>query len=443
FLGYGYEDPNIWAIFERISSFLTTGKKAMYFVAPGQKQDKIDFLSRKQIEYLDYTGATFLEKLTDRIKEHIFKDLEDGIVGPETFRAFTRANNAAVSLDSADQGFKLGTIKGIDGNEAHWNAQFTYPKNSDYSERHEAFFNSNKLLELVLTAEELLTFKMSVQGMKLMDKDSLAHLSIKKTPRIIEYDLSFLTEGLEFNGLKADVYTANQSIRMLTKLHSLSIEINLHFNGSSDVASTWNMEHAENYGSVQQEIEVYSFIIHLFRQKKFTIFFKNGGSHSSVSPQGNSRYADDAEFYLNYFKGLKKVEQAFGIKFRDFWGIDNSSFHSLEWLLKVIEGEPFDRQGDYPIEYEEIEPQMLGYFEQLEEPGVSDHPLEMTMNTNKSVTLHGLNLPVPGYHIVIPQASVKNLDELKTGETKRIVFFSRTGTMQEYFRIEPYRQATE
>jgi hypothetical protein len=48
---------------------------------------------------------------------------------------------------------------------------------------------------------------------------------------------------------------------------------------------------------------------------------------------------------------------------------------------------------------------------------------------------------VPTYNIVIPAATVKNLDQLKMGKTKKIIFSSGTGIMKESFRIVLYPSA--
>jgi len=432
FLGYGYEDPNVWAIFEHIDQYIGKQRKDAFFVAPSLSATKIKFLKSKGIVYIDLTAEIFLNELLEDIKKNIFKDFHRQIVSADTFRKFSNHYRIRLTLTDSGNGFALKSIGSLDDEPLSGNAHFTFSPEADFPAKYKAFFEQSDLLEFEITPDKLTNFHLDAHGLTVMDRDELSHISIKKTPVPIEFDLAFLQHNYEINNLRADVYRSKKSVSIKIKIHSLSINIVVDLETPAELQTKFNIEHEPNYSTVKEEIEVYTFIKLLFSQEIFTVFFKNGNSITKQMPAGNALYVKDANFYIGYFNKLREVEAAFQVRFKDFYGIDQDTVDDLTWLVAVVRGEQFESSAPFEFSPEQIDADLIGALEKINE---SDHPMDIKVNTDWAMLLHGQRLAIPSRHIHIPVAKVVNLNELKSGADEKIKLVSGTGTIYETFGL--------
>ncbi|WPU96230.1 SIR2 family protein [Mucilaginibacter sabulilitoris] len=438
FLGYGYEDPNIWAIFKHVYEHLGDLRKPAYFVGPDQDEEKIHFLNSKGIHYLNHTGETFLNALFKNIQDNIFRDIDAQWVSPETFRKFTSNHKVSVTLKDAGGSFKVQSIQGSDGKEMHGNMKFTLGAQSDFPERYNAFFNKGQFQELTLGQEELSSFRMDVEGLKLFGDGELSEISIKKMPKEIPFDLVFASQGLEIRNLTAHIFTGKKSINIKTKIHTLNFELTINMSNPADIDAKWSMEHDAIYRNVNEEIEVHQFLKNFFEQKEVSIYLNKDTKITKACPTYNAAHIKQAENFLIYFNALKEVERAFGVRFAHFYDIDKESSDDLNTTLKVIRGEKFVLEDTIEFSFGELSSELLGKLENLKD---SKLPLELYINSNRRMLLHGQSLAIPGEHIQVPLPRVTNLDELKQGTTKKLKIKSGSGEIHQFLRIEPFAEA--
>lgn len=140
FLGYGYEDQNVWAIFEKISHYLAGTKKQAFFVAPGMPSQKVGALKHEGITYIDSTAETFLDELTEDIRAHIMDDLQQQKVAPETYRAFLNNYNIEPNLRGAINGFELESLSSVDKGPLKGQLNFNIPDNQAVIQKLDDFF---------------------------------------------------------------------------------------------------------------------------------------------------------------------------------------------------------------------------------------------------------------------------------------------------------------
>jgi hypothetical protein len=439
FLGYGYEDPNVWAIFQDIYSHLGDKRKSAYFIGPNASDDKIEFLKSNNIHYIKHTGETFLKALLENLKEHIFEDMRNKWVSPDTFRKFTGSQRLAISLKDTGDSYQVHSISGKNGDPMHGNMKFNRDPDSDFDQRFKAFFEQGQADELILGEKELTSFRMDVEGLKLFGEGELGQISIKKTPKIIPFDMVFSSEGFEIRNLIAQIFTGKKSISVKSKLHTLSFQLDINFSNPEDIDAKWLMEHDAIYRNVAEEIEVHEFLKSFFSQKIVTIYLSKDSKIAKQCPTYDAQRIKDAETYLNYFKGLKKVEKAFDVRFTDFYPIDQESVGDLNWLLHVIEGGRFEKGESMELTFGELTSEIIGNLDRLKD---TEAPMEITMNSDLVMLLHDQRLPVPGVHTEIPFPEVTNIDELRNG-AKVLKVKSRTGTIYQRFLLEPFPSVAE
>src|SRR5690606_11711712 len=112
FLGYGYEDPNIWAQFSYIEKKLGESRRQKFLVAPGLDPLKVEALNQKGIHYIDMSGEEFVLALEKHIKEHVIFDLEGQLIRTDTGLGFLKNYGLVGDLTPGRRGFKLKNIRG-------------------------------------------------------------------------------------------------------------------------------------------------------------------------------------------------------------------------------------------------------------------------------------------------------------------------------------------
>lgn len=439
FLGYGYEDPNVWAIFEHVYEHLGDNRKAAYFISPGATAEKIAFLESKNIHYLKHTGESFLKAVLSNIREHIFEDMRNKWPSPETFRKFTSHHNLAIALLDTGDGYQVQSIAGRNGDPMHGGMKFKINSGSDFEKSFRQFFEHGNNEELIFGETVSNSLRMDVEGLKLFGAGELSQVSVKKTPKIIPFDLIFSSEGFEIANLNAHIYAGKKSLSIKTKIHTLSFQLDLNFANANDLDSKWSMEHDAIYRNVNEELVVHQFLKYFFSQKEATIYLNKDSKIVKQCPTYDETRVKDAEIYINYFNGLKEVEKAFDVRFTDFYPIDQESVDDLNWLLHVISGGRFDKGESMELLFGELSPETIDNLAKLKD---IDAPIELTMNSDLVMVLHDQRLPVPGVHTEIPSAEVTNLEELRNGG-KVLKARSRTGTIYQKFLLNPFPSIEE
>jgi hypothetical protein len=439
FLGYGYEDPNVWAIFEHVYEHLGGNRKAAFFISPGATDEKIAFLESKNIHYIKHTGESFLKAVLSNLREHIFEDMRNKWLSPETFRKFTNHHNLAIALQDTGDGYQIQSIAGRNGDPMNGGMNFTIDSGSDFEKSFRQFFEHGNIEELIFGETVSNSLRMDVEGLKLFGAGELSQISVKKTPKIIPFDLIFSSEGFEITNLSAQIYAGKKSLIVRTKIHTLSFQLDLNYANPNDLDSKWSMEHDAIYRNVNEELVVHEFLKYFFSQKTATIYLNKDSKIVKECPTYDESRIKDAEIHINYFKGLKEVEKAFDVRFIDFYPIDQQSVDDLNWVLHVISGGRFDKGESMELKFGELSPETIDNLSKLKD---SASPMELTMNSDLIMVLHDQRLPIPGVHTEIPFPEITNLEELRNGG-KVLKVRSGTGTIYQKFLLKPFPSITD
>lgn len=93
FIGYGFEDDNVWAWFDFIDKQLGVDRKQRFLISPDWPSLKKKELQTRHVSYIDSTANKFLAELNEHLKLNIIADLENGIVTQDTFNKFIDFHN--------------------------------------------------------------------------------------------------------------------------------------------------------------------------------------------------------------------------------------------------------------------------------------------------------------------------------------------------------------
>jgi hypothetical protein len=435
FLGYGYEDPNIWALVKKLNQSLGDSKKRMFLISPGNDPRKIRFLESKGIEFIQHSGTSFLGALIADIKDNLITDLESGRVCADTARSFSRMQNASLTIEDTDKGFRLKTISPVVEAAETWNAKFNYKAGGETMHRINSFQNTNELLEMQLNASEIENFKLIFEGLKLLDQDELGFLNIKKIPKQVSFDLTFLSEGWEVNGMQADIYSVKGASRIISKIYGLSIEANISFSDTVISSIRWDFKRPEKLGTLSDEIGLYSLLSNFFSQKQFTLFFSDGSTLSNKCHVFQEESVLECNKRLKYLGWLKVIERRFNTRFGLLEDIDEDNWKTAEKLVQVIEEQRIPIAGDYVLSFEYMDKDAITYFRKINDLQESP-PLEFFLRQDEIFSLHGQTFICKGKKICIESPMVKNLNTMKAGVKNTLIFSSRSNKIWQQLTID-------
>jgi hypothetical protein len=380
FIGYGMEDPNIDAIYEKIVESLGGNYGQCFLVAPNLSQRKITNLHKLGIEYIDCTGQQLINELLINLKEHVVADFKAGNVRAETFKNFLRPNNLVPELTVTDNQFSLNDLLPI-GESWRGNFKFLVDEKSDVNKRIQEFIANIQLDELEISGDKLKESSFWMNDVKCID--GLKEIKFLKTP-IDNWvvDLRF-NNGLEYYDLAVSKYSAKLGIELRITFQQSEVSINL-INSDRGKKPKFKLNltlnHSELCSKINDEISLFEILGNLEHNEIFTVYHNHKAIYTS-SLLIDKKQISGFSFYLEYFKKMKIVEQYYKIMFCSvkYSDVNSKTLRTLDLILSFINNE------------------WLGYVNKISisVPGKSNDRNESLREfTNAEPALIGLNDPI-------------------------------------------------
>jgi hypothetical protein len=434
FIGYGYEDPNVWGMFDHAVSFIKDHRKEAYCIAPSLAPHKIKYLKSVGITYIDDTAEGFLNELHANIRENIFGDFPEKKVNPETFRRFLNQHNINPGLMGDEAGFRINSLNGLNSKLKGY-LSFSIDKESDVPKQFADFFDKGSIEALELSEEKVSGLKVYMEGLDLYPGMDIIKIIFKKKPKgIYEYDLVFAEAGFEINGLKADLYSGSKQAQIKTVVHNFTLEITIERMVDLHVDINYKVKDSCAHRTIKEALEAYRFAELLFSGELFSIHFKDAEGFSKRLDNIVPEKVKNAKRFIAYLKKLKRVEQAFQIRFVDFTIPNGDQEQVLKKLIRIIENKFVPIHSPYiDLKMEEIYPEAL---ELLRELNAGEHSIDIPLVIRQEFILHGFRFQIEQLALKVPSANVMNLTELESGMTREIKLVSRSGQLQEFYTLE-------
>ncbi|RDC57323.1 SIR2 family protein [Pedobacter chinensis] len=435
FIGYGYEDPNIWAIYDQVADYLTSSRKPIFLVAPDYPEHKIEFLRQKGITYLNMKAEEFLTELHQDIKNNILPDFRDGIVSPETFREFLKYHNISPTLKGNNEGFAIDVLKGI---KRPLEGDLKLKFNEGPLNALKSFFETGLSSPVEIDDTGANDIQISVEGLSMYKEGEIAKIEFKKNPTsVIQCDLSFNSNHFELNDLQAQVYHGTKQFTIVVVIHNYTLKINgdLFFDNKIDLNFTLN--NSRMHANTKDALEAYQFAKNLFLAEPFTVYLKGGGSFSNSLPKRQDKNVEWSENYILYIKALREIESHFSVRFRDFGMPSDEEEWLIRKLVRIIKGLPLELENnEVTMTMYKIYPSTIEMVERLE---YENHDLDMSFLQVKEVELYGYRFFLTKSSVKVVCAKAVNLEEVKAKTTKEIKIISKTGKLHEFYDLENSR----
>lgn len=434
FVGYGYEDPNIWAICDHVASYLESGRKDAYLIAPGLPPHKIEFLRQKGITYLDSTVEVFLRELYENIKQNILPDFHSNTGNPETLRKFLLQHNIKVELIGEGNGFSIKSLRGV---TEQLTGDFTFKLNNDtvFLDRYKSIFEDGMVDPLELDESAATDIKVHVEGLNLYGDSEIAKIVIRKNPsKILDFDLTFPGTDLEINNLKAELYDGTKRFTLIVRIHNYTLNIAGSKTGAIKNNVNFSLHNNLLHPSTKEAIEAYKFCKSLFSAELFIVHFNNGKTFNYRLPNKVAKNIKIAEGYLRYLERLRKIETQFAIRFKDFVIQGQQDEPLVQMLFRIIEGKPVPVKGNsLDMIMSRIYANTL---KTLVEMQTGNNDIDINFKQLNVFELYGYRFNLVKIAVKVVAAKAINLEEVKQRKTKVINIISKTGKIYEYYTLE-------
>lgn len=334
FLGYGFEDDNIWPWFDLINETIGTNRKERYLIAPGWIDLKIRELRERNIEYIDMTGDVFLSELDIHLQEHIVKDFEDKVVSQDTVNKYfeLRDYNSTISNFSGKP-----IITSLNKPGSMVTSTLTMQIDDQKTAKKIIDFQNGIGKELDIDLKHLLKFEHFTDNFKMnMSADKLASLKITRPAIKQKLTVEFPDEDLEIADVVFESYFKNKKTMIIeAQIYGFELKFMMRL-GAVGSSIDVSFKLPKKLPAIQKCVNYYK-AIYLFGQGKRMVFHLNGTSLTNqVVPVHMNR--DSIKNNLQIFENLRKIEKFFNVRFENKeWHFKESTVNAITNLAHLID----------------------------------------------------------------------------------------------------------
>lgn len=401
FLGYGYEDDNVWADFDHIEGKLKSKDKKRIFISPGAKALKQKQLKQLKIDYIQADGKTFINGLIADLKTNIVEDHRLGIVDTQTAQDFITAFDMKVASTATKDTAGFTEISRVNG-VTQQTIKFT-TSDQGLIKSYKEFTSGYQVRNLKITPEQLQSFAFLIEDFNFLGKAALAQLDVSHVPKFEGVcKIRFPEQGFTlqkvhcrlFNSIPGNVLI---EVEVSGFISTFTIKID---DGKAKV----NFEFTEPEHPVpcNKTYEVMRAFYLFFSGQKAVVIPKNGKPISQCLTE--QTYAKGFKLKMEIFHALKKIEKSFNVKFAPLAIGDITE----EYKLKIQKLRDLIDHGYYAVKEKDgiiIEqmPNSKEVFECLKSPALSESYMSMVTKIGRELELLGHTLQLGAEQISMKQ----------------------------------------
>lgn len=415
FIGYGMEDSNISAIFNKVSATLGSNKKEMFFIAPNLPSVKQTELIRKGISYINSTGEEFVSQLIENINNNLLFDIEKKYVSIDTLNKYTVLNSGMyVGVKPITGGNIIESLKPVTGRSLNQVLKFNL-NDKNFTER---IMNSSITDEIVIPGELVMNPQMVINGIKHPLSDRLKEITLLPVPE--KTFINFYFDDIEeFTDIPIDFYKGKGQLKMNCKLKAGTLSILFTLDTEkNEMKVTISSEHKDKgkLGRINDEILFYKLTLRLFEGNDMKLVTGNNFSISMSIPQ--MEFDKTIIKKLEYLERLKIIEKHYSIIFDNLDRINASNYENVDLIYKnIVYKNIFNNSEDVIISIETYNRSgKADYKKDILKEGC----FEAVNDKKQIVNLHGHKLDIGYQYIKIEEPIYLNKERYISGKDKRL-----------------------
>lgn len=434
FIGYSLEDINVNVLINKIIDELGEHRKEIYFVSPGEKPVKLQFLKNSNINYIESTGENFVKEVVEDIRKNYLPGLGKGIGNADTALTFAKSKNLSIDLKKSEEGIEIGSVKSLDSNSSYV-IDLKLELSGEEKKKYNDFLQNKNFDELNLDAKTIKELSFIMKDLVIRNQDSLSKITLHKRPNfegkinIVFEEDDFEVDNYPFLFIAINPEENQNHIKIVVDDFTIIIKFNF------DPVGDKHRFHMEIFPpgkikSTYSGLQFYQLLSRISSNKKFKIR-KDGKPfyNSDQFPLPFTPNAFDSQNLLDYFAGLKKIEKYFDMVFVEI-NLHEAQKDNLKMILSFIDSEPLF----FPIQQIEvnIKESEIELFKKLID---EESELLMSNKTKTIINLHGQDFDL-GYKLDFISDPIIFKSENINDKTSKIQIGSKTNQIGVRFSEE-------
>lgn len=404
FLGYGFEDDNVWADFNHIDKKLQSKVKKCILISPGANTTKQKKLKQQRIDYIQADGETFLNGLVADLKLNIVADHRQGIVNTQTAQEFITAFDMKVSITANIDTASITEISRV-GGPTHQIIKFT-TTNQDLFESYKEFTNGYHIQDFKIMQEQLESCTYLIENFNFLSKNEIYHLNLS---HIADYNGICTVHFHEFRFTLFQVnYRLFNSIpghvRIEVEVSGFKAEYYLKVtDGKAEV--NFKMIEPDQPASVNKIYEVMRAFYLFFSGQKAEIVTDTGIIiHKQLTPHIQAK---EFKAEMEIFDSLKKIGNYFAIVFSplSLSALWDDERYKIKKLTDLIDHGYHAVKENDGILIDQI-PDSQKLFDELKSAAIPNNSISLVTHSGRELELFGHIIKLGNEQISMKQPTV-------------------------------------
>ncbi|GAA4445286.1 hypothetical protein GCM10023091_36730 [Ravibacter arvi] len=396
-MGYGLEDPNIDIILGKMEDELGPNRKESFLLSPDLPAPKINELARRGISYINLKGEAFVDELFSNIKDNIYSDFDTGKIDASTHSKFVANFGHLPNYAVKNEKLKITSI-------GHKNT--SYEAKLKFSFLQDDALNGSlpdllagKMFELEIPEGRMQAPILEMDGITI--SRSMTSLTLQLAPVIsTTIDIRF-DDGFEYFGIPFKAYKMDDAAELRLYPIGATIQIKLPFKSKSDEGINFSLSytHDQSVKRIKDEIELFELLDRLTKGNRFYAFEK-GKQVYSASLDAILEKQSPFEWYLEYFKLLRKIEICYKLTFQGV-SIEEVTEQTMQIARRAVAShEGVEMEFDIPGAYWRLPYELRSEEDKVELQSFLGNISNIVMGSKEyiSVDLHGHTLSI-GFEI--------------------------------------------
>lgn len=435
FIGYDLEDENVKIILKDITDALGANRKEIFLIAPNLSTHKVNYLASMGIQYLNFKGEVFVEKLLENIKDRISDDFSKGYLSADTLRKFFTKNGLSVELKTINDKFSIQSVEGLHQTPTG-NLTLNFKKDNEFMKSFREFAAGKRFGRVVMDESNLEKFSMKLNDVNILE-DELSNYQIilyaapqqKGTATII------FNDGSEFENIKYELFQSKELTELKATYRKSTFAFtfdrrNIH-SFSNAVTANFTFTQSDCFDNVNDAIAVHKLAINLSKGRPMTLYISGQDKGYPLTPQEtNFPILESLEARLDFFLTLKQVEQLYQVRFTKLGDYSKEDFHHTYQAVKMANGGVHIQHWDEELSWDLNKGTYSGLISKIQEGGhlvVKSQKLEELNIYQQNITL--------GYMIAEPQELyIVNLEQVMNKETSTLKVRSKSKTIKIFYK---------
>lgn len=436
FLGYGYEDENVWADFQHIQDKLVDCGRRRFFIGPSISHIKSMHLNRLGIEYIHASGEQFLMELINDIKANLRSDLLQGIVDAQVAQDFITGFDLKAQLQVEKNSTILVSLEKISGpTQQDVTFSISDPK---AIESYKNFASNYEMMNLELTPAQVSEFGISIEGFNMLKQEELATFSLIHVPSYKgKCKIKFIDSPLQFNRVNVEVYNSVPGNTLIV-LSLFKYHIKLRFVQKKDGFNvTFKITEPQGSQYIKDRYKVIRAINLFLTGSKVEIQPENRPRFTQAMPE--SHEVVELKEQLDLYSILLEVETEFNIKFPAIpsGGFSNEEFAIIKKLGSLIKNRYYAIKDPDGLTSKQL-PEDKKLFDALCSVNTKDKYFFVVTKDSQQVTLFGKKIRLGAQQIMLREPSVVNADWVN----KEVTLIPSDNIIAYYYERFGHRKAT-